>query len=93
MRFRRETQTINAQAGTPVPLLKIKSSARRSEENFPVGEQCRVFDHPAEFFFGHMMMRALVAVRAGHFLVIDGQTFQPHDAKVAVAFLPNLTLF
>lgn len=75
-----------------MPLFE-SASTRRGEKDFLFREQRRVLEHSAEFFLGHVMMRAFVAVWTGHFFVIHGQPLQPHDAKVAVAFFPNLTLF
>jgi hypothetical protein len=70
-----------------------KLSPRRSQENLLFREQRRVLDHPTEFLFGGVVVRSLMAVGAGHFFVIHREAFQSHDAKIAIAFFPNLTLF
>ncbi len=50
-------------------------------------------EHPAKFFFGDLMKRALFGGRILHDFVLNVHASPFDDAQVIVSLLPDLTLF
>ena len=55
-------------------------------------EEFGLFYQPAEFLFADRLMRSLFGGQARGGLVFHFQPLQPHDAKIFLALLPNLSL-